>query len=89
MAARGSHVAGLADVVEGQHGAPGADPDPLDDPLVSRADVELFQEAVGDLAVRVEMPDAVQVKGHLLAHLARPGPFGGSGMVVVGSGFRR
>ena len=66
-ASRGSArigVARLADVVEREHRAARADTDPLEDPRLGRADVELLEESVTDLVVGVEVPQAVQVEAH-------------------------
>jgi len=52
-------VACLSDVVEAERGAPRADPDALEDPLVARPDVELLEEAVRDFVLGVKLPDSV------------------------------
>ena len=60
-------VAGGADVVERQRGAPRADPDPLQDPLVGGPDLELLQEAVRDLVLGMEVAEPVQEERHEVA----------------------
>src|SRR5262249_38230137 len=53
-------VARRADVVEREARAPRADADALEDPRVARPDVELLEEAVGDLVLGVEVAETVE-----------------------------
>ena len=51
-------------VVERQRRPPRADADALEDPLLVRPDVEVFEEPVRDLVLGVEVPEAVQREAH-------------------------
>jgi hypothetical protein len=57
-------VARRADVVERERRVARADADALHDPGLVGADVELFEEGVGDLVLGMEVPEAVQEEAH-------------------------